>query len=281
MSNDSDPDAPGAELTPWLAVLITFVAVVGQFLVRVLLLWLGGSPAASFGIALLVSFGGAFAMVAPFIPDPPAQSLGVRAPPLYAWLAVPLLLPTLLLASELDNVLRALANVPLLPQTSEPVRIAEWVLIELFVLPAVSELFYRGALQPRFTQAWGDLWGVLATAALVGVASAALFDNLLVVGPTAVVALVLGILRQCSGSILPGLVLGTLFGAIGLLAVERVFGIPGYDDPSAAHTPLIWLAPAALLVGAGLALCRFASTKLDGPQSREGGPSSQSGRIRS
>jgi membrane protease YdiL (CAAX protease family) len=280
MRNDSDPDAPDVELTPWLCVLITFVAVFGQLLMRVLLLALGASPAAAFGIALLVSFGGAFAMAAPFIPDPPARSLGLRAPPLYAWLAVPLLLPTRLLASEVDNVLRALGGLPLLPQTSEDVRVAEWVLVELFVLPAVSELFYRGALQPRFTQAWGERWGVLAMAALVGVASALLFDNLLIAGPTALAALVLGILRHCSGSILPGLVLGSLFGAVGLLAIERVFGIPGFDDQTAAHTPLRWLVPAALLVAGGLALCRAASTKLDGPPSRDGGPS-RSGQIRS
>jgi len=279
MRHEPDPENPNAELTPWVVILMALMAVLVQLLLSQLLFHgFGASVAASFGIALLLGFGGALAMAAPFIPDPPAQSLGVRAAPLSAWLAVPLLLPTLLLASELDNVIRMLARVPVVPDTGEALQVAEWVLVQMLVLPAVSELFYRGALQPRLVQSWGDVGGILGTAAVTGAASALLFDSLLVTAPAMAAALVLGVLRHCSGSILPGLLLASLFGAIGLLATANAFGIPGFDDLTAAHTPLAWLAPAAALVAAGLALCRNSATKLDGPPSRDGGPS-RSGQI--
>ena len=68
--------------------------------------------------------------------------------------------------------------------------------------------------------------------------------------------LLLGLLRESSGSLLPGLVLNVLFGAIAVLAMREFFGIPGFDDSESAHTPLLWLTPAAISTGAGIGLCR-------------------------
>ncbi len=45
---------------------------------------------------------------------------------------------------------------------------------------------------------------------------------------------------------------------VGVGAAYGVFGIPGFDETAAAHTPLGWLVLAALFTGAGLRLCRFA-----------------------
>ena len=69
-------------------------------------------------------------------------------------------------------------------------------------------------------------------------------------------ALVLGLLRTASGSVVPGLVLHMAFGLCSVLATAELFGIPGFDDISATHTPLEWLVPAALFTGIGLRLCR-------------------------
>ena len=68
--------------------------------------------------------------------------------------------------------------------------------------------------------------------------------------------LVFGLLRECSGSLAPGLVLNVVFGAVAVLASYGVFGIPGFDNLEAAHTPLVWLVPAALATGVGLRLCQ-------------------------
>jgi hypothetical protein len=72
-------------------------------------------------------------------------------------------------------------------------------------------------------------------------------------------ALVLGVLRICSGSVLPGLLLNAALGLLGVLAARNLFGIPGFDDTSSPHTPLAYLVPAALSVGIGLRLCRAAA----------------------
>jgi hypothetical protein len=68
-------------------------------------------------------------------------------------------------------------------------------------------------------------------------------------------ALCLGVLRQSSGSIYPSILLASLFGGVQLLAEQRLLGIPGFDEVSAAHTPWPWLAGAALCSGFGLWIC--------------------------
>jgi hypothetical protein len=55
---------------------------------------------------------------------------------------------------------------------------------------------------------------------------------------------------------MPGLLLHVLFGAVSTLATVELFGIPGFDDLSAPHTPILWLMPAALLTGVSLRLCQ-------------------------
>jgi len=270
------PEGPSdIEITPAIAVAISLAAVFAQILLMVFLVrGLGAAPTASFGIAALVAFGAGLAVAAPFLPDPPARSLGVCAAPLRAWLAVPLLLPSLVLASELDNLLKALVPLPeaLAVPSDYQVPFAELILVEVFVLPFVREIFFRGALQPQIVRVWGSARGVAGAAAIAGVASALMLSPW-AVAHAASAALVLGVLRQCSGSILPGLVLAALFGAVGVLASEQVFGIPGFDDVTAAHTPLIWLLGAAVFTAGGLAVCASGATKLDGPPSADGGPS--------
>ena len=63
-------------------------------------------------------------------------------------------------------------------------------------------------------------------------------------------------MREASGSLLPGLVLNVSFGVVAVMAMREAFGIPGFDDASAAHTSLVWLTPAALATGAGIGLLR-------------------------
>ena len=56
-----------------------------------------------------------------------------------------------------------------------------------------------------------------------------------------------------------------IFGACRVASVQNAFGIPGFDDMSADHTPLIWLLPAALLTGVGLRLCQAMLASSDEP----------------
>jgi hypothetical protein len=65
----------------------------------------------------------------------------------------------------------------------------------------------------------------------------------------------LGFLRLASGSILPGVLLSMAIEAAGVLSLhlEDLLAIPGFNAPG-AHTPLVWLVPAALSVGVGIGL---------------------------
>jgi hypothetical protein len=74
----------------------------------------------------------------------------------------------------------------------------------------------------------------------------------------AALALPLALLRESSGSLLPGLALHACFGAVAAAAELGAFGIPGFDDPSAAHTPASWTAPAAASALVGFAICLLA-----------------------
>jgi membrane protease YdiL (CAAX protease family) len=249
-------------LTPGWAVMLTFFAAFLQGSIALILMQgTDGSRASLFGLASLVAYGLAFAIGAPRVPAPPGPNLGFRAAPTQAWLAVPFLVSVVLLASEVDNVAKLLAPPP--PELAEGkppeglATVLEWMLVFALVIPVIEEVFFRGLLLPGLRSAWGPVGGVGFMALLNGAAAS------LAAGPWALayatpVAAVLGVLRLCSASILPGLLLNVSIGFVAVLAARRAFGIPGFDDTSAAHTPLGYLLPAAFLVGIGLRLCRAA-----------------------
>jgi membrane protease YdiL (CAAX protease family) len=237
--------------------------------VFMLLLMSGFGPRVGFlGVAAIPAFGLAFAVGAQRLQDPPALALGLVRAPSRAWLAIPFLCAGLLLTSEIHNIV--LQFFPYPEEMNEPRRpegflaLLEWGAVLVLVLPATEELFFRGLLQPGLSRRVGAGRAVLLTAALHGMAA------FLVRGPhvapsIAASALLLGFVRHASGSLLPALGLNAAFGFVTLLATVEAFGIPGFDDTSAPHTPLGWLLPAALLVGFGLALCREASRESPGP----------------
>lgn len=257
-----DPRTPTV-LTPGLAALLTAAAALLQvtFVLMLLVMGMDSGPPTQ-GIAKIMGFGLAFMLAASRIPAPPAFHLGFVRPPAVAWWAGVFLLASILLVSELDNVSKQVWPVPeelLARAVPEGAGYSLGLLFYLvIVLPLSHEVFFRGLLQPRMVEHWGTRRGVLCTALLDAGAS-------LLLNPWAVVsalcsALLIGTLRHASGSLLPGLALHALFGACGFLASYGAFGIPGFDDTTAPHTPLGWLAPAAALTGVGLGLCRVAAS---------------------
>jgi membrane protease YdiL (CAAX protease family) len=240
-------------------VLTLFAAFMHGSIALALIPMMGGSSASLFALSGLVAYGGAFAMGATRVPEPPGPNLGFRAPPPQAWLAVPFLLCGVLIVSEVDNVFRELVPPPEQLAQAEPpagfTQLAEWLLAFALVMPLVEEVFFRGLLLPGLTRAWGSYAGIGFMALLSGIATA------LTAGPwalayAAAAAVLLGLLRMSSGSVLPGMLLGCALGLLGVLATRDSFGIPGFDDTSVPHTPIEYLAPAALALGVGLALCR-------------------------
>jgi membrane protease YdiL (CAAX protease family) len=178
-----------------------------------------------------------------------------------------LLLPSLLLASELDNLVRPLF--PSLALTAEgeaapdPVvlRLAtvEFAITTALLRPVLEEFFFRGVIQQGVVAHLGALGGVAYTAALFGLVNGGLE---LPFGPdraasaaaqAAFAGLLLGLLRQASGSLLAPIVASCALESLGLAStvlLAAALPIPGYNAPG-PHTPLSVLAPCAASVSLG------------------------------
>lgn len=265
-----DPEREEApELTPGFALLATVAVAFLQLLILVVLSGPDGqSSAGRLGIATIVAYGALFVVAAGRIPPPPADYLGFVRPVERGFAAALFLLPSVLLVSEVDNLFRAIWPNPLTGVEAEPLAglvLLETAVVLIAVLPVVEEVFFRGLLQPRLVASFGRFGGITATAGLAGLAWLGL-----PAGPWMAVVLVcngllLGLLRESSRSLLPGLIVNVALGACRVASVQNAFGIPGFDDMSADHTPLIWLVPAALLVGVGLRLCQAMLAQNDEP----------------
>jgi membrane protease YdiL (CAAX protease family) len=242
----------------------------------------------AFGLAhalgVAVGFACALGLATLRVSAPLGEALALRPPHPSAWLVPFLLLPGLLLISELDNLLAPLLPPlpppPVLPPGVQPVTPVPLGLIviaaSVLLQPLAHEVFFRGLVYGRLQRIFSGAQTVIATSLLswaFATLSMALLRGGTVHGIARLsvhalgIALLLGTLRLSSGSLYPSLLLAALFGGIDVLGSERALGIPGFDDNSAAHTPAHWLLPAALLSAAGLRLCqRLARLTLPGPQ---------------
>jgi membrane protease YdiL (CAAX protease family) len=258
--DDEPPSRP--PLTPLLAVMLAFIGFSLQVLIHEVLVQITGpGTLAPLGIGAVVAYGVAFTLAAAQLPGDPAATLGFRAARPRSWIAALLFLPSPILMSELQNVMRDYwPPAPPLEgaATIPPPGVAgtlEWALVFAVALPAVAEIFFRGLLQPRLSPYWGSLGAVIGTALLAALSGVPFF------GPYSLphmlgAALLAGTLRRSSGSLYPGLLLSMSFGFVNVLALHEAFGIPGFDVMDLAHTPLSFLAVPGAMLGIGLALCR-------------------------
>jgi len=256
---DEDEPAGRTEpepFTPGYATLLTLCAGLAQLFLLSLFAGTGTVRGELLGISSILAFGGAFAIGCSRLPAPPAEHLGIAHSPRLAWIAAGLLVPSVILASEVDNLFRSLLGGGSLATGApalEPAALAGWALFLIVVRPLVDELFFRGLLQGRLIEHFGVRGGIVSTALLAALAIG--FLNPWAVALTLTLSLLLGMLRFAAGSVVPGIALNAAFGASSVLSLMSSFGIPGFDDPSADHTPLAWLAMAAIPTGAGLRIC--------------------------
>lgn len=262
-----DPDGePRAPLTLEFAFVLALLAPLIHLLWVILLGQIGVRlPFSAIGMAALITYGGLFALCAARFRQPPQRQLALVPAPLSAWLAVLFLAPSVVVASEIDNVLKALVPPPPLPM--ELVEAPRYfgtalALLYLGVYPLVYGFFFRGVFQPLAASRLGVIAGVTLTSILSGFAMGFLpamtGAGLWVMAPALINALTLSILRQSAKSLWPSLALHSLWGVVYICAEYRMFGLAGFDADG-AHTPTTWVAGAALLMGVGLALCRSAS----------------------
>ncbi|MCP4007522.1 MAG: CPBP family intramembrane metalloprotease [bacterium] len=263
MSDEDYEYEPPPPLNTGFLLVLALAAPLLQIVFFVLLVNGPGVPAgaASAGMATIFSYVLLLTACAKRIPEPAGLHLGIVIPRGIAWIAVAFLVWAILLSSETDNIVRALFPMPAF-DAGEPnpeggfYRGLGSIVTYVVVFPIAFELFFRGAMQPVLVAELGTRAGIALTAALCGYATAMGLFNPWAIVPAIMNALVLGILRHGTGSILPCLALHASWGILRLAAENQMLGIGGFDDLSQPHTSLGWLLLAGLLTGIGLRLCR-------------------------
>jgi hypothetical protein len=247
----------GPAITPSLAAFTALAAGFAHLALTLALVAATGESHAVVALAGLVAYGAFFALLAARLDGPPALRLGFVRPARGSALACLLLLPSVLLISEIDNLIRAAADLPAAAETT--VTAADGIELALVLagaVPLIYGVFFRGLLQPVLVERLGSVRGVLACSVLEACAGLpGLLYSAFDWPERVATAALLGTLRQCSGSLLPALLLHAAIGAVGTAAQFGVFGIAGFDDLTAAHTPPIWLAAATASTALGLWIC--------------------------
>jgi membrane protease YdiL (CAAX protease family) len=226
-------------------------------------------PIAALGLAITIGLGVTGTLAARRVQPPQAERIGLRGLAPRLLLALLLLVPLALLASEVDNIVRTLmpAAEALKPPEGMPeaqafatgLSAVEMAIVLVGLAPVVEEFFFRGVVQQGLVALGGASRGILGTAILY-----ALGHGNLISAPAGwvsatlgslLIGAVLGYARLVSDSLLAPILLSMAIAGTGLLSVQLVerFPIPGFNAPG-DHTPVVWLLPAAVSVALGLAL---------------------------
>lgn len=249
---------------PFAAFVLTIGSVVAVvFATRFVMLLFGIGPSLSLlGIGEALGVGGMATIAAMRVAEPQRERLGLRGfdPSFIPWLIM--LLPVMVLLSELDNVLYSLGPPPEISE--ELLRLQrefmgtgalatfQTAVVAIGISPVVEEWLFRGVIQQGLVAHLARVRGVLLTAGLYAIvhvapapsapATLSPFLNSLLLG------VVLGTVRLATGSLLAPILLSAGISALGLIALETAdrFPIEGLSAPG-SHTSLRLLVPS--LVG--------------------------------
>lgn len=256
--------------TAFGAVTLTFLALAAAIFFSAPLLVSVGY-AVGLAVGMVAGYGGVGTLAARGIAPPADQRIGLRGFAPRHVLPLLLLLPAVLLASEIDNWVRPLVPAWTPPEgapDAAPEELLPYLAIELVIAtvllrPVLEEFFFRGVIQQGAVQALGRGGGVALTTFCYAL-GAAVFA--LPTGPERAVSAVaqalflgplLSLLRLASGSVLAPILahMGmALLGALALAARDTL-PIPGFNT-DAPHTPPTLLFPAALSITLALPLLR-------------------------
>jgi membrane protease YdiL (CAAX protease family) len=226
------------------------------------------SVTSALGIGTVIGLGAAGTLGATSVPPPHGARVGLRG---IAWrhlLPILLLLPVVLLASEVDNVVKAVLPTPDVAQiveqtqqelpTDTQLSLLETSIVAVGLVPVVEEWFFRGVLQQGLVASLGVPGGILVTALLFALGHGALGGIspeawAAYVAQTLVLGLVLGYVRHATGSLLASILVHMGINGLGVLgmALPEWLAVPGYNVPG-AHTPIAVLAPSVLAVAIAL-----------------------------
>ena len=253
---------------PLQAVLLTLLGVFLSALVAVVASQ-HLTPTAALGLATVVGLGAAALLGATNVPRPHAERvglIGLRGRHLAPLL---LLLPIALLASEVDNVVQQLFPLPdaqeVVERTTERiptdtrVHVSESLIVAVGLVPLIEEWLFRGVIQQGVIGRLGPRLGIVFTSLLFAIGHGGPGVSLqawgAMVSQTLVLGLALGYARHATGSLLAPIALHAGINLAGVLALAYAEQLPiaGFNAPG-PHTSPWLLLPAALAVGAGIAL---------------------------
>src|SRR5262249_28916713 len=228
--------APRPPLTVEYAFLLALFAPLCQFVATLVFGALGFHlQVSALAMGPLVAYGSLFALCAARVRTPPARPLGFVGAPATAWVSVLFLAGSIVLSSEVDNLLRSGLSLPAAegaPLIPPPYFTPAFAIVQIGVLPLCYDAFFRGLFQPLASARLGSVGAVLLTPVLSGFASGflpALELNAWQIPRHLLDALVLCILRECAGSLWPVLALHVLWGVATFCAAFGVFGLAGFD----------------------------------------------------
>jgi membrane protease YdiL (CAAX protease family) len=264
----SPPTASKSFLAVLSAIAVTAAAWgTVYFWTRVAMDWTG--PRLALGIAVTIGYGLVGRLALRDEARPWTAWVGLRPFSLSSLFSIVLLVPALLLAMEIEALVRLAFG------RTGGVGVFEWVRglitgasglplfgsVFLFVVlvPAVSEWFFRGVVQQGLVERLGRTRGVLLTALLYAVAVAgarAPASSWIAVAAAAFgLGLLLGGIRVTSGSVVASALLHGGFNLVGVVGwmVSASTPVPAFTAPGSS-LPVAVLVPAALSVAAGSVL---------------------------
>ncbi|CAG0979934.1 hypothetical protein MYXO_01793 [Myxococcaceae bacterium] len=272
--NEPAPPFPGPLAAVWLTIGSWLATT---FVLATLVEPLG--PIAALGCGLTVGLGLTGTLAARRVPPPQAERIGLRSFKARLLPVLVLLVPSVVLVSELDNVVRTIvSSAEAGDGTTEPafasgLEAIEALIVMVGILPVLEEFFFRGVLQQGLVALGGPVRGVIAAATLYALGHGNLAGSvagwLSATAGGLVVGTLLGSVRLVSGSVLACVVLAMAIQAAGFgaLRLEAWLPIPGFNAPG-AHTPFAWLAGAGASVAFGLWLLLREARRNEPPDSR-------------
>ncbi len=270
----SSPDQPRHFPGPLAALGITFGAVFAAGIVASLF---GARPDfGAIGVGQVVGFGMVAIFATQHIPEPHVERLGLKGfDKQFLWVLL-LLLPSLFLMSELDNIIRDLAPPPPALDSDVEFEVESSQLfarsfygdIQRFIVivglaPVMEEWLFRGVIQQGLMGNLGRFRGLFLTALLFalcrlvpGLPPTTLASFLLISFAT---GLLLGCVRIATGSLLAPILLHTGFNAISWAAsfFADEWQIDGFNVPN-SHSSFDILAPSLVATGFALVALRRA-----------------------
>lgn len=154
------------------------------------------------------------------------------------------LVPALGHTPEQDELIRQATRI------DSPLRAISVPLALVLVAPVTEELLFRGLLFDGFRARYGPAVAVASTAVLFGafhLDPAALFY-------ATAIGVVLGVLRERSGSCLPSVMLHAGFNAMPVIVPAELVPIPGFNVGETDHVPWPFWLGSALVAAIALAL---------------------------